>query len=632
MESLYVSSQSHFRHFLTLDLVFWSWFPLGKAGIRAGLLFICGFSIFILRVAQLHIGIRTTNSPISTLKEYWLNYQNVQTVLWYTFSAWLYAEIFIFSANREANIKWITDARNSERPRLNERPIYLMAFFIFLGLVQSGIHIYYDYDRIDLPITNPVKPVEGDKPADEATKPEIVQSQVLAAIPNLLATSFKRSLLMTIITPLIYSTFIRQPAWSWTLSFAKMFWNLPKSTALPHTSPYHWLILNRSLWGGALLVLIWEVSNLAFSAFVAQPPLKKDMPITKDSKDENGSLLTGLNGKKLATRAFAFWELRLIADFFEARRIRIFKDIDRLPSGSGSAWAQILGACTKTIEDMNTRILARDAMAAPTEAVPTKKDYTPQLVSILKADEAAPQPVEPALPRLLRPIPTENVWTNPPAPKTTTEKIGRATHGLADKYGRAPQTAELPKKLLESAKTAVLTKEQEAQLTPEGVWAAAYPLLQKLLTSPLGFIFAQTFRRRTARVVLGAPFGDLSTIINSIHSLATFSVKSLKEDEYGHVSQSIPGIINLFTRSITNLEELRSGLGGHWSDIGERSSPELDAVLDAAREGLKSVVQAFEPYFLDMKIGRGEVAKAKEAMVRKEVWSEVEMKERKKSR
>jgi len=36
--------------------VFWSWFPIGTAGIRTLLLFISALSVFVLRVAQLHIG------------------------------------------------------------------------------------------------------------------------------------------------------------------------------------------------------------------------------------------------------------------------------------------------------------------------------------------------------------------------------------------------------------------------------------------------------------------------------------------------------------------------------------------------------------------------------------------------
>ena len=47
-----------------------------------------------------------------------------------------------------------------------------------------------------------------------------------------------------------------------------------------------------------MLLCIWEFSNAVFSAYVAQEPLKKDQPLTNDSRDPNGSLLNGLRSKK----------------------------------------------------------------------------------------------------------------------------------------------------------------------------------------------------------------------------------------------------------------------------------------------------------------------------------------------
>ena len=44
------------KHSSDLYSVFWSWFPIGTAGIRTLLLFISALSVFVLRVAQLHIG------------------------------------------------------------------------------------------------------------------------------------------------------------------------------------------------------------------------------------------------------------------------------------------------------------------------------------------------------------------------------------------------------------------------------------------------------------------------------------------------------------------------------------------------------------------------------------------------
>lgn len=282
--------------------VLWSWFPLGRAGIRTGLLFISAFLIFILRVAQFHVGIRTSTSGIATLQDYALKYQTVQTALWYLLSAWVYSQVFISSAPKSANLQWITEAKNTERPRLNERPIYLMAFFLILALVQAAAHLIYDYDRIDLPAMKTNREVKAAKPELGPIESVPPSTKIWASLPTIAGSSFKRALVMTVLTPFIYAIFIRHTAWSYTLGFSKLIWNLPKSTALPSTSPFHWQILWRTIWGGTLVILMWEVSNRVFSIYVAQEPLKNDRPITYESKDPNGSLLTGLRGKKLQTR------------------------------------------------------------------------------------------------------------------------------------------------------------------------------------------------------------------------------------------------------------------------------------------------------------------------------------------
>lgn len=298
VELILVSSRlSHCVDFLlTVSFtVFWSWFPFGKAGIRTGLLFICAFVIFILRVAQLHVGLRTTKSGFETFKQYAFKYQTVQTTLWYVFSAWLYSEIYIFSAPRSAKINWITDAKNAERPRLNERPIYMTSYFIFLALVQAVCHLYYDYDRIDLPAKK-TKPEAG----AQVLPPPYVSLR--AMLPTLAVSSIRRALTMTIMAPVIYVFTIREFVWGWTLMFAKMFWSLPKATSLPMIRPFEWTLLIRTWWGGAMLIMMWEVANTAFTLYVAQEPLKNERPLTYESRDPNGSLLTGLKGKKLQTR------------------------------------------------------------------------------------------------------------------------------------------------------------------------------------------------------------------------------------------------------------------------------------------------------------------------------------------
>lgn len=301
MELLYVPPVDQYLLLRALipSAVIWSWFPLGRAGIRAGLLFIPAFMIFILRVAQLHVGLRTSFSAYQTFTRYAARLETVQTAMWYLLSAYLFSEIYIWSASPEADLHRIKQQHWTDRRVLNEKPIYLTSYLIFLALLQTGVHLFYDYDKIDMPPTKTKMEPSSDK-ADSSITPPYVQLR--SKLPALVTNALSRAVGMAVISPFIYSLTIRSFAWSFTRSFAKIFWNLPKSGALPTVRPFHWTVLGKTVSAGFLLIMLWEVGNTAFSAYVAQPPLKNDRPITYESKDPNGSLLTGLKGKKLQTR------------------------------------------------------------------------------------------------------------------------------------------------------------------------------------------------------------------------------------------------------------------------------------------------------------------------------------------
>lgn len=185
--------------------------------------------------------------------------------------------------------------RSYERPRLNERPIYLRSIFLTLALIQSVLHLYYDYDRVILPVTKTKREIGSDQPPHITVPP---LEQLRTRLPHLLQRAVPRALSILILGPLVYSIFLRRIAWSWSLFLAKILWNLSKSSEPPTIPPYHISILIRSVTSSFLLVFLWEISNGAFEAYVAQEPLKNDKPLTSDSRDPNGSLLTGLNAKK----------------------------------------------------------------------------------------------------------------------------------------------------------------------------------------------------------------------------------------------------------------------------------------------------------------------------------------------
>lgn len=205
--------------------------------------------------------------------------------------------------------------KRGDRPTLNERPIYLTFVFLFMAAAQSSWHLYYDYDRIDMPVlkTKPTALPEGETPPTNQIGP--VQRpfvQLSGKAGKLVLSAGARAMVTSALAlctywvgvgiPFVLTINIRAIAWGFTRSWATIFWNLPKSGALPAYYPWHISVLLRSFTGGTLLFLLWEVANAAFSAYVAQEPLKDGRPITYESRDPNGSLLTGLNGKKLQTR------------------------------------------------------------------------------------------------------------------------------------------------------------------------------------------------------------------------------------------------------------------------------------------------------------------------------------------
>lgn len=93
-----------------LYLVLW-WFPIGRTGLRTLLLGISSLSIFVLRVAQLHLDARVTKSPFETLQKYLFRFNTVQTLTWYLFSAWWFSEVYFWSASDGANLGWISQGR-----------------------------------------------------------------------------------------------------------------------------------------------------------------------------------------------------------------------------------------------------------------------------------------------------------------------------------------------------------------------------------------------------------------------------------------------------------------------------------------------------------------------------------------
>jgi len=167
-----------------------------------------------------------------------------------------------------------------------------------LATTQALIHLYYDYDKVVLPISK----LRAEGPADKPTDVEPPTARVKRDLPVAMRSSIARAVATSIVGPFVYALLVRPFAWPWSLYLARLFWSIPKDSAPPRFPPYHISLILRSATAGVLLLCLWDLSNAAFSAFVAQEPLKNGKPLTDDSRDPNGSLLNGLKSKKEAPR------------------------------------------------------------------------------------------------------------------------------------------------------------------------------------------------------------------------------------------------------------------------------------------------------------------------------------------
>ncbi|KKA23921.1 Nuclear envelope protein [Rasamsonia emersonii CBS 393.64] len=567
---------------------FWSWFPIGICGLRALLLFVSSLSVFVLRVGQMHVGPRTTNSQFATFRHLF-PLHIIQTLGWYLFSAWWFSEIYVWSAPQTADLGWVKPGRPNERTTLNERPIYLHCYHLLLAIMQAAIHLYSDCDRLDIPVAKRTREAE-----DQRTHPvDSVVKRIQQAVIKSVFDSFTRGVLMAVASPFIYMLFLRHTAWSYTLYFAKLFWNFPRAAAAPpgRIPSAIYSLFPKQVVSGACLVFLWQTSNVFFTVFIAQEPLKRGQPLTTETKDPTGSLINGLKARK---------ELPALPGPTET----IFSDIDR---DGGPAWTQILNASVEIVKGITTRI---NEYKNPPSAVSKSTAEQPQLQT---------------LPRLTEPPKQENIFAASPKGTSRHAKLGETISTTAKSYGQSPDWTPIARAkardMLNQASNAVLSPERKQKLlgsSPEmklltgaqpSSAGPSIPFISPILRSPVGQLFRQTYDRRLRRIVLGGPHGELGPIVDAIESLTRLLVASLAEDPYGKVQADVPTVVRLFTDTIITLEDfVQGGLDVHWTDVTfppssdaaaqeqARRVPEVDIVLDTLKSSLSDLLAAFKPY------------------------------------
>lgn len=329
-----------------------------------------------------------------------------------------------------------------------------------------------------------------------------------------------------------------------------------------------------------------------------EEPLKKDLPLTTDAKDPNGSLISGLKARREIPRAMAFRELALITSRFDERRKTLYQDLDRR---GGSTWSQVSTLCLAQIQSVVKSIQAYQHPSGPAPA----------------AAQQAPQAQ--SLPKLSRPLQQDNILSAAPRTNGTLDAIASGLGAVAKSYGQSPVGSVAPKaqKMLEYGTDKVLSKGQQQQLNTSGLMNRANEYFVQFIRSPVGSPFRQSFRRRINAIVFGQPFSRASNIINAAQSLCGLIVCSLKEDNLGQVQKDVPNIIRILVSTIQSVQNLVQTLPPHWTDVDfdqKRQVQEVDELLTTLRDGLEQILVSFGEYADALGLSRAELRIAKEVV------------------
>ena len=564
------------------------------------IIFFCGLVIIILRIAQFHIGIRTTSSPFETFLFNAAKPKTVETLFSYCLAGWLYAQAFRWSAPEEAGFSWITHYPG-DRTRLNERALYLVVHVVCVGAVNAVLHLFWDSDRL---LLRTARSVGGsgsgsvDAVSARGNKSQLYRALALR-LPFLMLSACTRALVGLATSFIVYTFFLRPFAWRFTLALFRPFYSLPKSSLPPMVKPYFTTLnyLPRCFQAGFMFTLLVVISNAAFSIFLVNEPLKDGKPLTADSKDPNGSLLNGLKSKKDKIKAFSLWELAHIARDFPDRRVAIYTDIDRK---DGSTWSQVCRLCLDVVKTLENRIDPPAAAAAPASTgTPTGID-----------DGYAPE-----IKRLTKPVRDDPILVaTPQKRKSFSSEMEKMVNKVAVDPQSSPRLSPLTKQVLQDARKRLQDVQRDIS-GPENPNSSLQNSVRRVLSLPIvGWPFRLTFQNRITAAVLGGPYGEPSIYVNAINALSLLAVHSLQEDKFGNVQRDVATIIRELTRVTRKLDSFKASFPLHWTDVeARRVCPEVDDILDALKDGLTDLIASFGRYSRDLRLSQTDMRLAEEA-------------------
>ncbi|KUI67402.1 Nucleoporin NDC1 [Cytospora mali] len=567
--------------------LFWAVFPIGPTGFRTFFLFLSGLAVLVLRIAQYHVGLRTSSSGLHTFIKYGPTIQTIESVITYTVSSWLFSQVYLWSASAE-DLAWVS-FQFGDRARLNERPIFFTVHFLVFGLAQGLFHIFRDDDRLRLGCV-----ALDDKDSAANENQPTLSARLMDEIPALVSSTLLRVAVILGGYIFLYHAVLRGVAWRTTLALFRPFYTLPRTNMVPVSlGGMNMVLWVRIFYTSSMLMFLWLAGNKMFSLFLVRAPLKNGNPLTSESKDPNGSLLNGLKSKKLPIQCFAMWEAALIARDFQPRRIAIYQDIDRR---DGPMWSQVCALCLDVVKGMEIRIdsYGKAPEPAPAAPVPAVTDARPALA--------------PA-----KSVSNENVLLSTPAKKSLRSGVGRVVRKEPGSPGQASRLSPMVGKGVSQARGYVEAIARQAT----GAESPSNPFqywTRRILGSPLGYPFKQTFDRRLTTAVLGTPYGELSLFINAISTLTMLAVFSLTEDSYGNVHRDVATILRTFTAVTTKLEGLQAEFPLHWTDIdGKRECEDVDAIVKTLKEGLQKLIHTFGPFARDLRLSFADMRLAREA-------------------
>ncbi|KAK8224547.1 nucleoporin protein Ndc1-Nup [Phyllosticta capitalensis] len=567
------------------SFLFGFWFV---SAIRALLLFISYLFVLCLAMSHAHTGRRMTTCSAQTVWQYLPRLNTVYTIICYGGSAFFYSAVYIWSRSAKDNFGLVDEGKAWDRSKLNERPLYFYSMLLELAVVQSFVHIYRDYGRIKLP---------ANATGEERSKRTVLKRRLLPMLNDVLT----RMILFIIFGNAVYFLFIRMRAWGFAYPFAK-FQDPSIKDMRPRAANFIGLSV-RVFAQGFLLSLLWEFANVALSVYLAKQPLKRQkdqtmQPITNDSKDPNGSLLNGLTLKKDLLRNMAFWELAIIANRFPDRRKTIYTELESHRPG-GATVKQVIAACLAEITEIKTRI---GSTGTPTPPAEEKKALVP-----------LEKPRSTIIPAPLR---DDDVFAPSGPPKTSQERNLKLINDFARRRGIGGANEEHPfKSTVDRSQQLIIEHVQPATLLTE-----FQAKLVNVLSSPIGMPFRQTFDRRVAAVLLGAPYSHTTSIGNAVNAVTQLALRSLTEDTYAMVNRDVATIIRTFADVIRAIEDFVRTYPPHWTDVSFDEARDRDIrtvdgvreVLIALKGGLESILTEFGVFLSSLDMSEKEVREARE--------------------